>query len=169
MITLLLACSASIEADTYGRDTSEPPQDDLLASPPLASADVVIIGGGASGLAAGRTALDAGATVIIIERESTLGGSAFYAGSYFAVGTPWQAKAGYTDSVELALQEWATLTNGGDPSHPWVENFLQDSADNLEWMTTFGGDFACSNEIMGPSSVPRTHNLSRPARTPSRP
>jgi len=159
MLTLFLACAASTGADTHGRDTSDHAQDDLLASPPLASTDVVIIGGGASGLAAGRTALDAGAAVIIIEREPALGGSALYAGSYFAVGTPWQAKAGYTDSVELALQEWATLTNGGDPSHPWVENFLQDSADNLEWMTTFGGDFACSNEIMGPSSVPRTHNL----------
>ena len=156
MLLLLTACTSSIQIPGDIVDTGDT---GAHLTPPLASADVVIIGGGASGLAAAMTARDAGATVLIIEREGELGGSGLYAGSYFAVETSWQADSGIEDSVELALEEWSALTGGGDPAHPWVENFLQDSADNLVWLTDFGAEFACGDEISGSSSVSRTHNL----------
>ena len=160
---LILACTAPKPRPIHpGADTravdSAVDWDSGADTGPLTHADVVIVGGGGSGLAAAVTALDAGADVLIIEREAALGGSGTHAGNYFAAGTALQAEVGVVDSPALALEEWSSFTNGGDPSHPWVQNFVRDSAENLAWLGSYGAVFGGLNgEAVG--SVRRLHTL----------
>ncbi|MBS0244808.1 MAG: FAD-dependent oxidoreductase, partial [Proteobacteria bacterium] len=60
--------------------------------------DVVVVGGGGSGLAAAISAAKLGRSVIVLEKASSLGGStAWSVGSVSANGTPHQRRAGVKD------------------------------------------------------------------------
>ena len=61
--------------------------------------DVVVIGGGGSGLAAAIAARSAGARVALLEKNETLGGStAWSIGSITTTGSPHQKRVGIKDS-----------------------------------------------------------------------
>ena len=69
-------------------------------------ADVVVVGAGGAGLAAANEAASKEASVIVVELDSTYGGTAAISGGgCFAVGTPLQKQKGYEDSPDLAFQE----------------------------------------------------------------
>ena len=106
---------------------------------PAADADVIVIGGGLAGMTAARAAREAGASVILVERQPELGGSARFAGSWLAAGTEAQAALGVEDSPEQALAEWAEAT-GGDPDDPVVEAFLEASAGALAEAVALSGE-----------------------------
>ena len=72
-------------------------------------ADVIVVGGGLSGLVAATEIADAGKRVIIVEQEGeqSLGGQAFWSfGGLFLVDSPEQRRLGIKDSYDLALQDW---------------------------------------------------------------
>jgi fumarate reductase flavoprotein subunit len=174
MVVLMLGCAGGTDSDsTFHRDSDTPPDSGSDTGPivgdlgePLARTDVVIIGGGASGLTAAVEAAEVGAAVLIIERESGLGGAGVHAGNCFGAGTTWQAAAGVVDSPEAALAEWADFTNGGDPSHPWVENFVYGSAETLEWLAGYGAGFSQVTTDPGAGETARIHPLSMPGDHP---
>ena len=62
------------------------------------SYDVIVVGGGGSGLAAAAAAGQAGAKVLVLEKQPTLGGTTWLAvGSISAAGTRLQKRAGIQD------------------------------------------------------------------------
>ena len=72
-------------------------------------ADVIVVGGGLSGLVAATEIADAGKRVIMVEQEGeqNLGGQAFWSfGGLFLVNSPEQRRLGIKDSYDLALQDW---------------------------------------------------------------
>lgn len=105
---------------------------------PLARTGVLVIGAGGSGLAAGWAADDAGADVLILEREAEAGGGSRYGSFLWGAGTATQAASGVDDSPEAALEEWATFTDGGDPTDPLVESFVYASSDVIDWLIGLG-------------------------------
>ena len=69
--------------------------------------DVVVVGGGGSGLAAAIEARAAGASVVLLEKNETLGGStAWSIGSISATGTPHQRRSGIDDNP---VDHWADM------------------------------------------------------------
>ena len=67
-----------------------------------AEADVLIVGAGAAGLVAALAASEAGAEVVVVERDAVPSGStALSAGLIPAAGTRFQREAGIADSPEL--------------------------------------------------------------------
>ena len=63
--------------------------------------DVLVVGGGGAGLAAAIEARQAGASVVLLEKNEKLGGStAWSIGSITATGTPHQRKRGIEDSPD---------------------------------------------------------------------
>lgn len=69
--------------------------------------DVVVVGGGGAGLAAAIEAREAGASVLLLEKNPTLGGStAWSIGSVTSSGTPHQKKRGIVDS---SADHWADM------------------------------------------------------------
>src|SRR4029077_8496376 len=72
-------------------------------------ADVIVVGGGLSGLVAATEIADAGKRVILVEQEGeqSLGGQAFWSfGGLFLVNSAEQRRLGIRDSYDLALQDW---------------------------------------------------------------
>lgn len=73
-------------------------------------ADVIIIGGGGSGLTAAITAADAGASVIVLEKNGTMGGDTVVCGAVYNSVDPVGQKAltmdaNYITTLETALNE----------------------------------------------------------------
>lgn len=78
-----------------------------------AEADVVIIGAGAAGLVAALAAAEAGAAVVVLERDAVPRGStALSAGLIPAAGTPFQRAAGIDDSPERFAADIAAKAKG---------------------------------------------------------
>jgi fumarate reductase flavoprotein subunit len=72
-----------------------------LATPPEETFDVVVVGGGGSGLAAAIEAREAGASVVLIEKNPKLGGStAWSVGSVTSSATPHQLRIGVEDDPD---------------------------------------------------------------------
>ncbi|MBM4365372.1 MAG: FAD-binding protein [Deltaproteobacteria bacterium] len=149
--------SAGDSADSAGDSAADSGADTGGLPDPIAEADVVVIGAGGSGLATGVAAMQAGASVIILEREANHGGASVHAGNFFACGTHWQADGGVTDSAELCLSEWDDFT-GGDATAAAVQDFVNESAATLEWLAAFGGDFTLATQVAPETgTVPRIH------------
>ncbi len=71
------------------------------------SYDVVVVGGGGAGLAAAIEAREAGASVLLLEKNPALGGStAWSIGSVTSSGTPHQKKRGIVDN---SADHWADM------------------------------------------------------------
>lgn len=99
--------------------------------------DVIVVGSGPAGVAASLAATEAGARVILFERDDEPGTGLRLAGSAFGVATPWQAAAGIADSVDLAVTEWPGITGeAGDQES--VRNYFTWSSATLEWLVARG-------------------------------
>ena len=124
--------------------------------------DVVVVGGGGSGLAAAARCTQLGLSVAVIEKQSQLGGTTGIAiGSFTASGTRFQEQAGVVDRVEDHCED------AGKFAKPEIEArnnqrlrqfFLQHSAETLEWLTDLGLNFHGPSPEP-PNRVPRMHNV----------
>lgn len=140
-------------------DSADTGTGSLPDSTPLAEVDVVVIGTGAGGLGAAWAAREAGASVLVIERDERPGGASNNAGNYWAAGTPEQAAAGIVDSPEAALAEWAAFTEG-EATDPSVVAFVEGSAGVVAWLQSLGIGFRLGDNVPADTgSVPRMHML----------
>ncbi|MBV9538775.1 MAG: FAD-dependent oxidoreductase, partial [Acidisphaera sp.] len=86
------------------------PPEDLR---PDAAAPVLVVGGGACGLIAALAAREAGADVLVLERDRTPSGStALSSGFVPAAGTRWQRAGGIGDTPELFAADMVAKTRG---------------------------------------------------------
>ncbi len=99
-----------------------------------AQADVLIIGAGAAGLVAALAASEAGAEVVVVERDAVPSGStALSAGLIPAADTRFQRAAGIADSAELfAADIMAKAEN--EPDAAIVERLAAHVGGVLEWL-----------------------------------
>jgi succinate dehydrogenase/fumarate reductase flavoprotein subunit len=124
--------------------------------------DMVIVGGGGSGLAAAVSAAESGASVLVLEKFAELGGSTGIAvGSLTANRTAIQQKAGVSDSLEAHAEDAGLFapaeieSRNNDELRRW---FLSHSADTLDWLVDMGLQFYGPNPEP-PNRVPRMHNV----------
>lgn len=125
-------------------EASEPeaPEGETLAC------DVVIAGGGTAGLSAGIEALDAGASVILVEKMASVGGStALSEGRMLAANSYVQKALGIEDSPELFAQYLMYISQEkADPE--FVKIVAESSAATVDWLVGFGVVFA--DEVVTP-------------------
>ena len=84
--------------------------------------DLLVIGGGLSGLVAASEATARGLKVIIIDQEGAqnLGGQAFWSlGGLFFIDSPEQRRMGIRDTPELARQDWMGSAQFDRPEDHW--------------------------------------------------
>ena len=99
------------------------------------SAPVVVIGGGACGMVAALRARDAGAQVVVIERDAVPSGStALSSGMIPACGTRIQAAKGIEDSVEIMATD-IRRKNKGQADPAIVEAICRASGPAIDWLT----------------------------------
>ena len=111
-------------------------------------ADVVVIGSGATGLPAAIVAREAGASVIIVEKEPHIGGHAITSGGHLPLGggTPYQKKYGIEDSADLFfrdLTDWSVVETNGFPPYRYndreiIRAFADNSVATFEFLLAHG-------------------------------
>ena len=78
--------------------------------------DILIIGGGIAGIATALDLLDAGKSVLLVDRdeEGAFGGLARESfGGMFFVDSPEQRRQGIRDSIDLAFRDWCSFAEFG--------------------------------------------------------
>jgi len=114
-------------------------------------ADVIVIGAGATGLPAAIQAAEGGASVILIEANTDVGGHAILSGGNVALGggTSRQKKYGVVDSPDLLysdLTDWSVVEPNGFPDYRYndkevIRAFADESAKTYEWLIEHGVTF----------------------------
>lgn len=100
--------------------------------------DVVVIGGGGAGLAAAVSAAESGASVLLFESETELGGSTqLSAGLFTAAGTSVQRGLGIEDSAEKFFQHYMDL-NHWMLGPGLIRAFCENAGPTLEWLIGLG-------------------------------
>jgi fumarate reductase flavoprotein subunit len=100
---------------------------------------VVVVGAGACGLAAALAARDAGAEVLVLEKDSSPSGStALSSGFVPACGTRWQRAARVEDSPERMAAD-IQRKNGGEADARIVDKLCRASGPTLEWLADAHG------------------------------
>lgn len=101
--------------------------------PETVTSDVVVVGGGGAGLAAAVSALEAGASVTIVEKLGYLGGSS----AFNASGTSYQKALGIDDNPKKHFEQ--TMKGGHNTNDPSLVQYLADHAtESLAWLESLG-------------------------------
>ena len=104
----------------------------------MENVDVIILGCGASGMAAALAAHETGASVALIERFDRIGGTAAISGGVIWVpNNPRQRAAGMADSREDALAYFRALDHG-DLMDETLEAFVNTGPEALEFLEAQG-------------------------------
>ena len=142
--------------DATGDDDAA--DDDTALGTPLTRVDVLIVGAGASGMAAATECRDQGIDVLVVEQNGAPT-DFLYKMALFS-GSGEQAEAGVVDSPELLLSEWPDIT-GGDPEDPWVNQFAQRNVvDVRDWLAERDIRFMLTDSVIQDAgSVRRLHIL----------
>ena len=99
--------------------------------------DLVIIGGGLSGLAAAQSAVDQGAKPIVLEKEAALGGGGNFPEGSLGVGTRYQKEHNINTTVDQVLT--AALQYHHYRADPHVLRVLiEESGKTIDWVMDKG-------------------------------
>jgi succinate dehydrogenase/fumarate reductase flavoprotein subunit len=127
--------------------------------------DIVVIGGGAAGLAAAVKASEEGVSTILIEKEVNLGGTTLLAvGSVTAAGTILQEKAKIKDTPDLFFEDlkkaaelWG-LSDRFRDDQEMFKMYSREAGKTVNWLISLGLTFH-GPMIEPPHSCPRMHNI----------
>jgi succinate dehydrogenase/fumarate reductase flavoprotein subunit len=138
--------------------------------------DVVVVGGGGTGMAAALSAAEAGAEVSVLERSDELGGATTRSvGSFSTAETDHQAAAGITDSTDAHFDDvgkfvaeaaeagrYSTITNERElreRDRPDLRRLMVERGpDTFDWLRDHGLEFDGPHPEP-PHRVPRMHNV----------
>jgi 3-oxo-5alpha-steroid 4-dehydrogenase len=102
-------------------------------------ADLVVVGFGGAGAAAGLQARELGGEVIALDRFGGGGATAFSGGVFYAGGTRFQAEAGYADSADNMFAYLSQEESAVGPET--LRRFCAGSNDDIEWLARHGVPF----------------------------
>ncbi|WP_306171860.1 FAD-dependent oxidoreductase [Variovorax sp. KK3] len=125
------------------------------------AADVVVVGGGASGLAAAIEAAAAGASVLVLEKNTAPGGSSrLSVGSINAAGSRLQQRAGIVDTPDEHFEDMDHFMGAfASKDNLALRRVLVDNAaDTLHWLMSLGLSFY-GPTADPPHRHPRMHNV----------
>jgi len=124
--------------------------------------DVIIVGGGGSGLAAAYTVAELGGSVLVLEKQPFLGGTTGMAvGTFTGNRTSMQRQAGIIDDVAHHAEDASKFAPADIElrnNNALREFFLGQTADTFEWLRSLGLSFYGPNPEP-PNRVPRMHNV----------
>jgi len=119
------------------------------------TADFVTIGAGVSGLAAAVSALDHGASVIMVEENFDIGGHGMVSGGnvHLGGGTSRQRKHGIQDSADQVFQDWVRYDHRESrySDRDLVRAFADENAATFEFLVANGVQF--TDESTGPGAA----------------
>ncbi len=122
--------------------------------------DVIVIGSGGAGMSAAISAHEAGASVLVVEADSHMGGSTSLSGGVvYAAGTSVQRTLGILDDSADAMFEYYMTLNQWRVEPALVRILCDQSGPAVEWLIDLGVEFHPSGlYASGVESVPRGHS-----------
>jgi succinate dehydrogenase/fumarate reductase flavoprotein subunit len=123
--------------------------------------DVIVLGGGGSGLAAAIEARSLGRKVVVVEKGKNVGGTtAWSIGSISATNTPHQLAKGIKDSPDDHFEDFAKFNAKlGAPDNLALRRLLVDNvSDSVRWLMEMGVEFFGPLPEL-PHRQPRMHNV----------
>lgn len=102
--------------------------------------DVVVVGTGAAGTSAALEAVKKGATVLLLEKGRSIGGSSNYTEGLFAVDSYLQKEAGIKVSGTKVLKEEVEYSKFRADSRIW-RKYIDNSADTVKWLSENGVEY----------------------------
>lgn len=119
------------------------------------SADFVAIGAGTSGLAAAVSALEHGASVIMVDENFDIGGHGMVSGGnvHLGGGTSRQKKFGVQDSADQVFNDWVRFDHRESrySDRDLVRAFADENAAAFEFLIANGVQF--TDELTGPGAA----------------
>lgn len=122
---------------------------------------LVVVGAGTAGIPCAVAAAEAGAHVIVVEKDSRIGGSLWVSGAHFSgAGTRRQSERGIEDNPGLHFADGMRISNGTARAD-LLWRAVQEAPGMVDWLESIGFDFDpnCPRVIYGhePYSVARTY------------
>ena len=102
--------------------------------------DIVVVGAGGTGLAAGIQAFEDGLDVVVLEKKAMAGGTFPGSEGMFAVGSHWQKEAGYDIDVEEIIGRLMTYHHYV-PDPELYRAFFNKTAETIDWLEKEGVGF----------------------------
>jgi succinate dehydrogenase/fumarate reductase flavoprotein subunit len=123
--------------------------------------DVVVVGAGTAGIPCALAAADAGASVLLIEKDTRVGGTLHTTGGHLsAAGTRRQAAVSIADDPERHLADVRRISRGS-ARDDLVQRAVALAPSTVDWLDDLGFEFAPETPrlVFGhePYSVPRTY------------
>lgn len=118
--------------------------------------DLVVIGAGATGLAAAVTAAEGGAKVILFEKQRSMGGSSNFFEGTFAVESEIQREQYVTYSRDDAFKGIMEYSHWRADAR-LVRAFVNESAATLHWLRQIGVEF--TEVVNNMPNAPRTYHV----------
>lgn len=119
--------------------------------------DLLVVGGGLAGHCAALEAANAGADVLLIEKEGKIGGATILSGGSFAfAGTPLQRASGIEDSDERLFDDLRRV-GGYENDESLVRAYVAHQRETHDWLASLGVAFERLFVASG-QSVPRAHS-----------
>ena len=132
------------------------------------SADLVTIGAGTAGLAAAVSALDHGASVIMVEENTDIGGHGLCSGGnvHLGGGTSNQKKHGVEDSADQVFIDWIRHDHlqSRYSDRDLVRAFADENAPTYEFLIENGVKF--QDHLVGPTQASRVRRQQRTIQWP---
>jgi fumarate reductase flavoprotein subunit len=119
-------------------------------------ADIVVIGSGATGMAAALTAAEGGAKVILFEKQRSLGGTSNFFEGTFAVESDMQRVRYITYSRDEAFKNMMEYCHWRANAR-LVRTFINESAATIRWLQEQGVEFIDARINM--PDAPRTYHV----------
>lgn len=123
------------------------PADDITADTED-TVDVVVVGAGASGVAAAVQAAQLGAKVVLLEKQDIVGGNGVGTEGLFAVGSKMQEEAGISIAFKDVVSKEQEFFNYRVNALLW-KDMTRASGDNIEWLKENGVEFGEVNDYNG--------------------
>lgn len=123
--------------------------------------DLIVVGGGISGLSAALEGARSGLKVTVVERNTVPGGHAVISsGGVSIIGSPLQQQMKIVDTPEIAERDF--LRWGEDANRDWVRYYTRNSKTEIyDWMTALGTQFIGVSLNGAGNSVARFHSPSQ--------
>lgn len=105
------------------------------------TADVVVVGAGAAGMSAAIEASNAGASVIVLEKQGIVGGcTTLSGGKLVAAGSSYQIAQGFEGDTPEALFDYLKSVGGEAIDDEKLRQFTDNALMDVEWLEDMGVD-----------------------------